>query len=60
MMSQSTFCARCGLEAPLDEAARPCAACGYVVFVPLRYLDWDAQLTEKDREFLRVNKIALT
>lgn len=59
-MGQSTFCARCGLEAPLDEAVTPCAACGYVVFVPLRYLDWEAQLTEKDRVFLKTQKIAIT
>ena len=60
MSGQTLFCSRCGLEAPLDGAVSPCAGCGYVVFVPLRYLDWDAQLTERDREFLRVNKIALT
>jgi ribosomal protein L37E len=54
------FCARCGLEAPIDEPIRACTACGYVVFVPARYLDWDASLTEKDRDFLRANKIALT
>lgn len=55
-----TYCARCGLESPIDEPVKPCAACGYVVFVPLRYLDWEAQLTEKDKVFLKTNKIAIT
>lgn len=59
-MSQSLFCARCGLECVIDGPARPCDGCGYVVFVPQRYLDWDAALTEKDKEFLRTNKIAPT
>lgn len=59
-MSQSTFCARCGLEAPIDEPQRSCVACGWIIFVPARYLDWDAALTEKDRAFLKTNKIAAT
>lgn len=60
-MSQETFCARCGLEAPLDEGSdKPCSACGYIVFVPARYLEWEAALTEKDRVFLKTNRIATT
>ena len=59
-MGATLFCSRCGLEAPLDGEVKPCAGCGYVVFVPLRYLEWDALLTEKDRDFLRANRIAVT
>lgn len=59
-MSQSTFCARCGLEAPLDEAPKPCSACGYVVFVPARYLDWETSLTLNDKKLLKSFKIAIT
>jgi ribosomal protein L37E len=59
-MGQSTFCARCGLEAPLDEAPKACVGCGYVVFVPARYLDWDASLSENDKKLLKSLKIALT
>lgn len=54
----TTYCARCGLEAPLDEPIRPCVGCGYVVFVPARYLEWDAALTDHDRAFLKTNKIS--
>ena len=59
-MGQETFCARCGLAAPIDEAVKPCSACGYVVFVPARYLEWDASLSENDRKLLRSLKIAIT
>jgi ribosomal protein L37E len=59
-MGQSTFCARCGLEAPLDEAVKACAACGYVVFVPARYLEWEASLSENDRKFLKSIRVAIT
>ncbi len=58
-MAQSAFCARCGLEAPLDEPISACTGCGYVVFVPARYLDWEVVLTERDRIFLKVNRIAV-
>ena len=58
MMSATLFCARCGLEAPIGGDVQPCVACGYVVFVPARYLDWEAQLTEKDRAFLKTNRIS--
>lgn len=57
---QSLFCARCGLEAPIAFDSRPCTACGGKVFVPARFLDWDASLTEQDRAFLKTNKIADT
>jgi hypothetical protein len=61
-MPASLFCAKCGLEAPLDEVGNlsPCVACGNAVFVPLKWLDWSQMLTEDDRKFLRVNKIAIT
>lgn len=57
-MGATLFCSRCGLEAPIDGDVKPCSACGYVVFVPLRYLDWDALLTKEDRDFLKTNRIS--
>lgn len=57
---QTLHCARCGLEAPIEFDARPCTGCGGKVFVPCRFLDWEASLSEFDRAFLRVNKIAIT
>ena len=60
MMMSEVFCARCGLAAPLDEPVKACVGCGWIVFVPARYLDWDAALTEKDKAFLKTNKIAAT
>ena len=52
------FCARCGLAAPLDSVVKPCDGCGFVVFVPARFLEWEATLTEHDRAFLKTNKIS--
>jgi hypothetical protein len=55
-MPASLFCAKCGLEAPLDEVGNlsPCVACGNAVFVPLKWLDWSQMLTEDDRKFHRI------
>ena len=62
MMGASLYCSKCGLEVPLDEvgSVSPCVACGNAVFVPLRWIEWGASLTEPDKTFLRVNKIAIT
>ena len=59
MGRQTLFCASCGLEAPLDLEVQPCAACHGMVFVPLRMMSWDASLTEKDRAFLKTNRISI-
>lgn len=58
----SLFCSKCALEVPLDEAGElsPCVACGNAVFVPARLIPWEAALTEKDRVFLKTNRIATT
>jgi predicted nucleic acid-binding Zn ribbon protein len=60
MASPHLFCSKCGLEVPLDEVGNlsPCVVCGNAVFVPQRYISWEASLTEKDREFLKTNKIS--
>lgn len=62
MGRQVLWCSKCGLEAPLDEVGEvsPCVACGNSVFVPLRWIEWSAALTEKDKDFLRSNRIAIT
>jgi NMD protein affecting ribosome stability and mRNA decay len=61
MMAAELFCSKCGLAIPLDEVnLQPCIACGNAVFVPARWIDWSASLTEQDRAFLKTNKIALT
>ena len=57
-MSQTLYCARCGLEAPIDERISACVGCGFVVFVPVTFLEWEALLTEKDKAFLKTNKIS--
>lgn len=60
-MASELFCSKCGLAIPLDDVnLEPCIACGNAVFVPQRWISWEAALTEKDKEFLRTNKIALT
>ena len=59
-MSQSLFCARCALEAPLGWEDQPCTNCGWTVFVPARWLDWNLALTENDKRFLKKLKIATT
>lgn len=62
MMAASLFCSKCGLEVPLDEVGNlsPCVACGNAVFVPARWISWEASLSDKDRAFLKTNKIATT
>jgi hypothetical protein len=55
------FCSKCGLEVPLDEVGTlsPCVACGNAVFVPARWISWEAALTDKDRAFLRTQRISI-
>jgi hypothetical protein len=59
MMAAELFCSKCGLAVPLDEVGNlsPCVAGGNYVFVPQRYISWEASLTEKDRVFLKTNKL---
>lgn len=63
-MGATLFCSRCGLEVPLDVIGQPelvaCISCGNKTFVPARWIDWAAALTETDKNFLRANKIAIT
>lgn len=64
-MTATKFCRTCGLEAPLPVlmgAERPpCVMCQKRDFVPEYEVDWPAKVNNKhDREFLRVNKIAIT
>lgn len=60
MASHELFCARCALPAPIEDDMRPCTACGYTVFVPARWLDWELALSENDRKFLRSIRISTT
>lgn len=61
MMAAELFCLKCGLAIPLDDIdLSPCVACGNAVFVPARWISWEASLTKTDKDFLRTNKIALT
>ena len=61
MMASELFCSKCGLAIALDDVnLEPCIACGNAVFVPLKYITWEAALTEHDRAFLKTNKISLT
>ncbi len=60
-MAQELFCSRCGLAIPLDEIdLSPCVACGNALFVPAKWISWEAALTPDDKKFLRVNKISAT
>jgi predicted nucleic acid-binding Zn ribbon protein len=61
MMASELFCSKCGLAIPLDDVnLQPCIVCGNAVFVPQRWISWEAGLTEDDRKFLRIQKIAIT
>jgi hypothetical protein len=61
MLGAELFCSKCGLAVPLDEVGNlsPCVACGNAVFVPAKWLDWDATLTENDRKMLKSYKISI-
>jgi len=60
-MAQELFCSKCGLAIPLDDIdLSPCVACGNAVFVPQRWISWEASLSDEDKKFLKINKIALT
>lgn len=58
-VGQHLACARCGLEAEIGKGdMKACVHCGGMVFVPYRYLPWDAALTQFDLDFLKCNRIS--
>ena len=59
-MAQELFCSKCGLALILDDIdLQPCVICGNAVFVPQRFVSWEASLSDEDKKFLRVNKIGI-
>ena len=60
-MSMTLACSRCGLEMAIGTGnILPCVACGNAVFVPVKWLSWEVALTQWDKQFLAVHRIAPT